>query len=116
MRQHITTLRDAMRLCKSASATLRVTQVELLLTVSLKPGLTQTELATECGVTLAAISRSVDVLGAGGRRDGVSGKLGLIEARRNANDDRILQVFLTPKGEQFVSLLEAMTYGSSLSE
>jgi DNA-binding MarR family transcriptional regulator len=116
MRQQAIALRDAMRLCKSISFTIRASQIELLLSVSLKPGSTQTELANECGVTLAAISRAVDVLGSGGRRDGVSGKLGLIEARRNPDDDRTLHVYLTTKGEQFVTLLEAMTYGSSIQE
>jgi DNA-binding MarR family transcriptional regulator len=82
--------------------------------VKIKPGMTQTELGIECNLTLAAISRAVDVLGTRGRRDGLSSTLGLIETKRNPDDDRILQVYLTPKGEQFVSLLEAMNNGSQV--
>jgi DNA-binding MarR family transcriptional regulator len=105
-----------MRLFRSLNASIRASQIEILLVVKLKPGLTQTELAIETNLTLAAISRAIDVLGGSGRRDGLSSSYGLIETRRNPSDDRILQVFLTPKGEQFVSLAEALTNGSSIQE
>lgn len=105
-----------MRLFRSLNASIRASQIEIILTVKLRPGLTQTELAIETNLTLAAISRAIDVLGGGGRRDGLSSKYGLIETRRNASDERILQVFLTPKGEQFVSIIEALTNGSSIQE
>jgi len=108
-------LRDGIRLCRRASAQIRASQIDLLLTVAIPPGKTQTELAIETDLTLAAISRAVDVLGKDGRRDKLSSKLGLIEARRNKDDDRILQVYLTPAGEQFVSLLETLSYGGALS-
>jgi DNA-binding MarR family transcriptional regulator len=111
----LSALRDAMRLCRQASPQIRCSQVDFLLSVALTPGRTQTELATECDLTLAAVSRAVDVMGESGRRDGLSGRLGFVETRRTKADDRILQVFLTPSGEQFVSLLETLTYGGSLS-
>jgi DNA-binding MarR family transcriptional regulator len=110
----LSSLRDAMRLCRQASPQIRASQIDFLISVAMHPGRTQTELATECDLTLAAISRAVDVMGESGRRDGQSGRLGLVETRRNKADDRILQVFLTPSGEQFVSLLETLTYGGSL--
>lgn len=114
--QQLTRLRDGIRLARQAGPQIRASQLDLILSIALRPGQTQTELAAECGLTLAAISRAVDVLGKAGRKDGVSGKLGLIEARRNKDDDRILQVYLTPAGEQFVSLMEALVYGGSLSQ
>ena len=108
-------LRHAFKLCRQLGAQIRVSQIDLLLTIAAKPGSTQTQLARECGLTLAAISRAVDVLGKTGRRDGgSSGKLGFIETRRDPNDDRHLLVYLTPAGEQFVSLLMEMTYGSAV--
>jgi len=113
--QKLSNLRDGLRLCRRVSPQMRASQIDFLLTVALAPGRTQTELAAQCDLTLAAVSRAVDVLGKEGRRDGVSGKLGLIETRRNPDDDRILQVFLTPSGEQFVSLMESLVYGGTLS-
>lgn len=104
-----------MRLCRTASPQLRASQVDLLLTIAMNPGRTQTELAHLCDLTISAVSRAVDVLGASGRRDGRGGKLGLIEAKRNPDDDRIVQIYLTSKGEHFVSLLEALINGSPLS-
>ena len=113
--QQLSKMREALRLCRNVSAQIRASQLDFLITIGLTPGRTQTELAADCDLTLAAVSRAVDVLGKDGRRDGVSGKLGLVEARRNPSDDRILQVFLTPKGEQFVSLMETLCYGGPLS-
>lgn len=110
----LSAFRDAIRLCRRASPQIRASQIDLLISVALKPGSTQTELAVECDLTLAAISRAVDVMGSSGRRDGMSGRMGLIETRRNPDDDRVLQVFLTPAGEQFVSLLLSLNYGGSL--
>lgn len=108
-------LRLAFKLCRQLGAQIRVSQIDLLLTIAAKPGSTQTQLARECDLTLAAISRAVDVLGKTGRRDGGStSKLGFIETRRDPNDDRHLLVYLTPAGEQFVSLLMEMAYGSSV--
>jgi DNA-binding MarR family transcriptional regulator len=96
-------LREAMRVARRLAPQIRASQLDYLLTVALHPGLTMTELATECDVDLATISRAVDVLGTTGRRDGLSGALGLIDARFNDGDHRIRQVFLTPAGEAFVS-------------
>ena len=108
-------LRHAFKLCRQLGAQIRVSQIDLLLTIAAKPGSTQTQLARECNLTLAAVSRAVDVLGKTGRRDGgSSGKLGFIEARRDPKDDRHLLVYLTPDGEQFVSLLLEMGYGNQL--
>lgn len=83
----------------------------------MKPGMTQTELANQLDITLSAVSRAVDVLGKSGRKDKRSAaKFDWIESRRNPDDDRILQVYLTQKGLDFVSTLELLIYGSSIQE
>ena len=101
-----------MQLLKQVHPQLRVTQVEFLLTIAMKPGRSQSELAIECGYTLAAVSRLVDTLGTSGRRDGKGGALGLIQARPDPKDDRLLLISLTQKGKNLVDLLEELTYGS----
>ena len=115
--QQLLALNAAMRFCRRSHPQLRASQIELLLTVALKPGMTQTELANKLDLTLSAVSRAVDVLGKTGRRDGrSSAKFDWIESRRNPDDDRILQVYLTIKGADFVSTLEHLIYGRSLQE
>lgn len=110
-------LHAAMRFCRRTHPQLRASQIELLLQVYLKPGMTQSELASEVDLTLSAVSRAVDVLGKSGRRDGRSkAQMEWIETRRNPDDDRILQVFITQKGRDFVSTLEHLIYGRSVQE
>ena len=104
-----------MQLLKQVHPQLRVAQVEFLLTVALNPGRSQSELAVECGYTLAAVSRLVDTMGETGRRDGKGGALGLIQARPDAKDDRLLLVTLTSRGKQLIKLLEELTGGSTSS-
>lgn len=104
-----------MQLLKQVHPQLRVSQVEFLLTVALNPNRSQSELATECGYTLAAVSRLVDTLGDRGRRDGKGGALGLIQAKPDARDDRFMLVSLTSKGKNLIKLLEELTGGSTAS-
>ena len=105
----------AMRFARSQHPQLRISQLELLLAVRLKPGQTQTELAAECDLTLSAVSRAIDVLGEKGRKDKLSkAVMGWVETRRSTSDERILQVYLTKKGQNFVTMLEAICYGSPL--
>ncbi len=104
-----------MQLLKQVHPQLRVAQVEFLLTVAMKPDRSQTELAIECGYTLAAVSRLVDTLGTSGRKDGKGGALGLIQDRVNPKDDRHKLISLTPKGKNLVDLIEELTYGSEAS-
>jgi DNA-binding MarR family transcriptional regulator len=80
------------------SPQIRLTQLRLLLTVAKHQPLSQTALSEHAGLTLAAVSRAVDVLGSAGRRDGVSGALGLLQVLLDPNDDRLKLVSLTPKG------------------
>ena len=104
-----------MRFCRRERVQLRASQLEFLLSVALKPGQTQTELATDCGVTLSAISRAMDVLGSSGRRDSRSAaRMGWVETRKDPDDDRVQLVHLTQSGREFVSLLETICYGSPI--
>lgn len=113
--RNLESLVKAMQLLKQIHPQLRVAQVEFLLTVAQQPGRSQSELAMECGYTLAAVSRLVDTLGNRGRRDGKGGALGLIEAKPDSKDDRLMLVSLTSKGKNLVKLLEELTNGSTSS-
>ena len=96
------------RVCISVHPQLRMTQLLTLLAVAEKPGRTQTEVAQEVGLSLSAVSLSVDVLGTRGRKGkkGAPG-LGWIEAVADPGDDRNPLVFLLPKGRVLVRELEA---------
>ena len=108
-------LQAAMRFCRQQHPQLRASQVELLLAAAARPGSAQSELAAECDITLSAVSRAVDVMGGSGRKDLKSGvKMRWLETKRNPDDERIVQVFVTPKGRQFLETLEAILYGSQV--
>ena len=108
-------LHAALRFCRREHSQLRISQLELLLSAAVRPGQTQTELAADCNLTLSAVSRAVDVLGTSGRRDAKSSaRMAWIETKRNPDDDRHLQVYLTQSGREFVSLIEAIIYGSPI--
>jgi len=111
---NLESFRAGLRLMRTVSPQIRASQIELLITVALRPGINQTELAVECELTLSAISRAVDVLSVHGRKDGRSTALGLLEARPVADDERTMAVYLTPKGQQILKLLQEINHGSSL--
>jgi DNA-binding MarR family transcriptional regulator len=97
------------RLCCALHSQMRLSQLTILLAIAEQPGRSQTEIAAEAGLSVAAISRAVDVLGSTGRRDGKGPALGLIEAVINPDDDRHLLLHLTPRGRTFLrSLLDAV--------
>ena len=107
-------LRGGLRLFRAVSPQIRASQIDMLLTVSMQPGISQTELAIECDVTLSAVSRAVDVFSSAGRRDGKGQALGLITAERMHGDGRTIVLNLTPKGVQLIDLYQQVTSGSSL--
>lgn len=114
MKSTLQSLRGGLRLFRAISPQIRASQIDMLLTISMQPGISQSELATECDVTLSAISRAVDVMGASGRRDGKGQALGLVTAERAAGDDRTIVLRLTPKGNQLIDLYQQVTSGSPL--
>ena len=107
---------QAVRLLRRIGPQLRASQIDLVLAVAVNPGRSQTELARDCALTPAAVSRQVDVLGVTGRKDDIGGKAGLLCIKRDPLDDRIWRVYLTPEGEQFASLLETILNDSVLAE
>ena len=80
----------------------------------MQPGISPTELAIECEVTLSAVSRAVDVMSASGRRDGKGQALALVTAQRAVGDDRTIVLHLTSKGNQLIDLYQQVTSGSPL--
>jgi DNA-binding MarR family transcriptional regulator len=103
-------LRQAVMFLRTLHPQLRVSQIDILLSVWEKEGQSQTELAENCDLTVAAISRAVDALGTSGRRDGKGSRLGLIRVQRDPQDDRYLLVFLTDKGRQVLDTLSNLVY------
>ena len=91
---------------------MRVSQLAFLKAIALKPGSTQTELCQELGVTMSAISRNVDVFGSGRAKSERHKSFGLIEAKRDVDDDRLLLIYLTDKGRIFLDLILETTYGN----
>ena len=91
---------------------LRVSQLAFLQAIAIKPGSTQTELCQELGVTMSAISRNVDVFGTGRAKSDRHKSYGLIEAKRDAQDERLILIYLTEKGRIFLKLIEEATYGN----
>jgi len=114
MKSTLQSLRGGLRLFRAISPQIRASQIDMLLTISMQPGISQSELAIECDVTLSAVSRAVDVMGVTGRRDGRGPALALVTAERAAGDDRTIVLRLTSKGNQLIDLYQQVTSGSPL--
>ena len=78
--------------------------------VAENPGRTQTDIAKLMDLTLASVSRSVDVFGPKGRKDRAGEGRGFIRTERDPDDERNLQLFLTPTGEVFLQQIEDHLY------
>ena len=102
-------IRAGFRLFRAVSPQIRASQIDMLLTIAMNPGINQTELAIECDVTLSAVSRAVDVMSTAGRKDGKGQALGLVAATRPEGDDRTITLQLTPKGTQLIALYQQMS-------
>lgn len=92
---------------------LRISQLAFLRAVSLSPGSTQTELCQVLGVTMSAVSRNVDVFGSGKAKSDRHKSFGLIEAKRDIDDERLILIYLTDKGRIFLDLIESIIDGSN---
>ena len=110
--QQQTNLFNAMKMMAGRFPQLRVSQLAFLQAIALKPGSTQTELCQELGVTMSAISRNVDVFGSGKAKSERHKSFGLIEAKRDLDDERLILIYLTDKGRIFLELIESTIYGS----
>ena len=61
---------------------------------------------------MSAISRNVDVFGTGKAKSERHKSYGLIEAKRDLDDERLLLINLTDKGRIFLELLLEASYGN----
>ena len=103
-------LDDLQAFCEAATKDhpqIRVSQIRFLVAVAQysPQGITMTALANEMGVTLAAISRAVDVFGTAGRRD-KEGK-GYVRVILDFNDDRTRTLQITDAGLDYLLGLTA---------
>lgn len=104
-RETLTRFHDAVRLILAKYPGITGSQIDILCTVALNPGMAQNEIAEDVGLTTSAVSRSIRVLSRG-RRDVVTKvSLGFIRSERNEADERLLQIYLTDNGETFLKLL-----------
>ena len=94
---------------------IRASQMAFLQAVAVKPGSTQTELCAELGVTMSAVSRNVDVFGSAKSKSDRHKSYGLVEAKRDIDDERLILIYLTDKGRIFLELIEETTYGNLAS-
>lgn len=106
-------LKYGLRVFRTVSPQIRASQIDMLLSIAMQPGISQTELAIECDVTLSAISRAVDVFSLAGRRDGKGQALGLVTAERAAGDDRTILLRLSSKGSHLIDLYHQLIFGQT---
>jgi DNA-binding MarR family transcriptional regulator len=102
-------IRGGLRLWRAISPQIRASQIDMLLTIALNPGVSQTELSNQCDIGLSAVSRMVDVMSTAGRRDGKGQALGLVIAERAIEDDRTVVLRLSSKGTQLIALYQEMS-------
>ena len=102
-------MRGGLRLFRAISPQIRASQIDMLLTIAMQPGISQTELSHQCDMSLPAVSRMVDVMSTAGRRDGKGQALGLVTATRAEGDDRTIVLELTPKGTQLITLYQQVS-------
>jgi len=102
-------MRGGLRIFRAISPQIRASQIDMLLSIAMRPGISQTELSHECNMSLPAVSRMVDVMGTAGRRDGKGQVLGLVTATRAIGDDRTIVLKLTPKGTQLITLYQELS-------
>lgn len=91
---------------------IRASQLLFLAAVAKSPSCTQTELCQKLGVTMSAVSRNVDVFGSGKSKSERHKSFGLIEAKRDLDDERLILLSLTDKGHNFLKLVLEASYGN----
>lgn len=103
---------DACRFLGTVLPQFRWSQYRFLLMVAEYPGLTQSEIAKKLDLTLAAVSRAVDVFGPKGRKDRSKNGRGYVAVTRDPDDDRNLLLTITPAGVDFLEQIEAHLWGA----
>ena len=105
----LTSSRNALAACQFIATVhpqFRISQWRFLLVIAENPGLTQTEVANLLDVTLAAVSRAVDVLGSKGRKDRMNSGRKFVKTERDPADERNLLLYITPAGLSFLEQIE----------
>lgn len=104
-RTTVATLQDAIKLCLARYPLMTLAQLDLLLTIALKPGCSQSEIADSVNQSLSSVSRALRVLSKGRKETVNKTALGFIRQERNLDDERIVQAYLTEDGERFIKVL-----------
>jgi DNA-binding MarR family transcriptional regulator len=91
------------RLLRLQSGEMPLQQVDVLLSIASKPGISMTEMATAAGLAQSSVSRNVAAL-SNYHRAGTPG-LGFVEAVIDPKEPRRRLLFLTPHGKVFVTRL-----------
>ena len=89
------------------SPQLRISQLDLLLSIYEQEGQIMSELAIDTGLTMSGVSRCYDNLSATGRSDGAGEPMGLLR-NEPGKDDRIKRIYLTGKGKAVVDTYLAL--------
>ena len=102
-----TTLEDLYAFCEKAREAhpqIRTSQIRFLVVIAQysPAGITQTEAAKQLGLTLAAISRAVDVFGPDGRKDRGTPGLNYIKVSTDPDDDRPKILTITEAGMNYL--------------
>lgn len=106
-------LQSAFRYCRLLHPQIRISQLELLLAIHNRPGLSQIDLANECDLSPSGVSRAIDALGASGRKDRLSEvAMNWVETSTDPSDDRVKLVSLNDEGHEFVEHLLGLCFES----
>ena len=108
--KHQQALLNFAKFASNEHSKLRVKQLAFLIQVAINPGRTHTELAELLGVTPSAVTRNVDVFGTGPAKSDRHKSLGLVEVLRGQEDERLILIYLTRRGERFLENLESLVF------
>ena len=90
-----------------------VSHLHFLETVRTHPGLSQSELAAKLGRSTAFMSRVIDKWGCGPAKTERHKSHGLVRAVRDMQDDRLILIYLTTQGLNFLDQLQIAAIGGA---
>ena len=113
--EHAENLRNGIRFMRTLSPQIRASQIDLLLTVYLTPGITQRDLAIECNVSTSTISKAVDVFAPPAKQNKNNRLANIWRTERCSDDERLIQIYTTTEGQTIIKLFLDASYVSPLS-